>query len=31
MPQYLEWVFSPGAYDTIAAHGEIITLPSGAL
>lgn len=31
MPQHLEWVFGPGAHDTIARQGTIVTLPPGAL
>lgn len=31
MPHFLEWVFSPGAVDTIRRAGDIVTLPPGAL
>jgi hypothetical protein len=31
MPHLLEWVFGPGAYDTIQRVGDIIALPLGAL
>ncbi len=30
MPQLLEWVFGPGAQETILRHGTIVTLPPGA-
>jgi hypothetical protein len=31
MPQFIEWIFEPGAYEILRTEGIIITLPRGSL